>query len=101
MSKYAGTTYCNNCKQLVDTESEDNITFSCVQCDKVFDKKGNDFIIKDVWKIKSTPENLAKVFSIIEEQYVDFNGRGELDEDTGIMRCVEWAIEQLIECKEL
>jgi len=55
----------------------------------------------NTWKVKSTPENLEKVFTAVWEHMPDNHGHGELDEDTGIMRCVEWVIENLLEIKEL
>jgi len=102
MGKYTGQTWCNNCKQIVDTESENNVTFSCVLCGKVFNKEGKAPITtKDVWKVKSTPENLERVFWAIWEHMPDNHGQGDLDEETGIMRCVEWCIEHLLELNEL
>jgi len=38
--KYSGQVYCNKCKQIVDTESEDNKNFYCVHCDSIFNKNG-------------------------------------------------------------
>ena len=54
-------------------------------------------IAKNVWNVKSTPENLQLVFKCVEEHFEDFNGRGELDEETGVMRCVEWVLENLLD----
>ena len=53
------------------------------------------------WDIKATKKNLNRVFQGVWEHLPDDNGRGEIDENTGIMRCVEWVIEHLLECGEI
>jgi len=67
---------------------------------KIYDKKHAQQSI-NVWNVKSTQENIKRIFNSVQEHLPDENGRGELDEETGIMRCVEWVIEHLIECGKL
>jgi hypothetical protein len=95
-----GLNFCVNCQQIVDMYSEDNKVFECPFCSTKYNNKG-ELIIKDVWKVKSTPENLEKVFSAVWYHMPDNHGWGELDEETGIMRCVEWVIEHLLESGDL
>jgi len=44
---FAGNCWCESCQQVVDVETEDNITFECMFCGDVLDVKPEEKITGD------------------------------------------------------
>jgi len=52
------------------------------------------------WDIPLTEKNLNIVNELILEHMPDHHGHGEIDRETGLLRSVEWVLENMLEDNE-